>query len=96
VVVRRLKTFMRQQGRAWSMLFAPAPKPFVWPEITGGEHPSELCRCAGVPVSHHHASRAVDHDSDCPWLAAMCRTCTGTGWCITCGGDGTQPSEAAP
>lgn len=90
----RLPTFMRQQRRAWAMLFAPAPKPFVWPEVTGGEHPSELCRCAGVPISQSAAAHAVDHRPDCPWLATMCLGCGGTGACSTCGGDGIKPTEA--
>lgn len=64
--MRRLKTFLRQQRRAWAMLFAPAPKPFAWPEVTGDEHPSELCRCTGHQISQSTAAQAVDHQAGCP------------------------------
>jgi hypothetical protein len=89
--MRRIATFLRQQRRAWRMLLAPEPKPFVWPKVSGGEHPSELCRCAGVPVTQGTAAYAVDHLPDCLWLAAMCRTCRGTGACLACQGEGIQP-----
>lgn len=84
----RLKRFVRQQRRAWAMLLGPEPKPFVWPEVTGHEHPIELCRCAGAPVSQNTAAHAVDHLPDCRWLAAACKACGGSGHCPTCDGDG--------
>jgi hypothetical protein len=55
-----------------------------------GCHPSQLCRCFVGPAN---ATRGVlaDHDPGCLWVAAMCTRCSGTGWCIGCGGDGTRP-----
>jgi hypothetical protein len=45
-------------------------------------HPSQLCRCLHSDIDN------CKHDDDCPWLAAMCKDCHGSGWCMGCGGDG--------
>lgn len=74
---------------AWKVLFVGDRLPFEieprpLPEIT---HPSQLCKCP----------EGIDgpHLTDCPWLAAMCKTCIGTGYCTRCHGDACEPTEEA-
>ncbi len=47
-------------------------------------HPSLLCKCP----DGGNGSPFGDHLENCLWLAAMCKTCEGTGWCPSCRGDG--------
>lgn len=57
----------------------------------GPQHPIELCKCACG-----QDAPPTQHDAGCLWLAQMCRTCQGNGWCPKCGGDGTAPAPQAP
>ncbi len=87
---RNLRAFAMFQRSAWRALFrrrSPVVELPAAPE--GPSHPSQLCRC----LDGRPASIMSDHDGDCPWLAAMCRTCSGTGYCSACGGDGTNANE---
>lgn len=52
--------------------------------------PRSICQCFAVPPSPDYAPHVI-HRPDCPWLAAMCQLCAGTGYCQRCGGDGTDP-----
>jgi hypothetical protein len=94
----RIGRFLHLQRLAWWNLLALWPRRirFAPPDPdTVIRHPSELCGCLGRPVSAAHDVMA-DHRSDCPWRAAWCHACHGTGWCERCGGDGTDPTHAEP
>jgi hypothetical protein len=53
-------------------------------------HPSELCCCECGPDGFPE-----EHDPTCAWLAQMCETCDGSGYCVGCGGDGCK-GKAVP
>lgn len=60
------------------------PVPSLCATHSGGStHPSELCKCSCGPEGG-----VEEHDANCPWLAAMCRLCGGSGHCSGCWGDG--------
>lgn len=94
----RLRLFFRRQRIAWHGLLrrrvtldALTLHPPTFPA-----HPSTLCRCFPDVALDQQAAAHADHMSDCPWLAAMCRLCRGSGACNRCGGDGTDPRSSAP
>lgn len=88
----RLRQFFMFQRAAARALFSRrklvSAEDVIGP--SGISHPSQLCRCFVGPAD---ATRDVlsDHEPGCLWVAAMCSRCSGTGWCIGCGGDGTAP-----
>lgn len=85
---RNLRNAARNLHGAAQALFMDESPPSDLPDVPEGpSHPSQLCRCTG-----HETDDVAEHQSDCAWLAAMCKTCTGTGHCQTCFGDGCDPS----
>lgn len=87
----RLSRFWIYQRAAWRALFRRRVRTIDLPmAMDGPPHPSVLCRCNdGAP-----ADALADHMQGCEWLAMMCKSCGGTGWCERCGGDGTAPGPA--
>lgn len=70
----------------------PDPRPLPEPPNEGeGSHPSQLCRCTCGSTAPPE-----EHEPGCEWLAAMCRTCSGSGHCPLCLGDGTKGERVPP
>lgn len=63
----------------------------AWHQPRDPDHPIELCKC----VCGTDAPDA-EHSDDCPWVAARCAVCTGSGHCPECFGDGTRGDATAP
>lgn len=90
----RLRLFLVHQRSSWRALFRwrtrvrVSPEDFFLSEVADPRisHPAQRQRCAGGQP----ADVLADHDPGCRWVPAMCESCAGTGWCIGCGGDGTQ------
>lgn len=94
-----VRVYLRQAGRSLLsalrvLVFGPrrslADTVLMLTDTTLPPHPSTLCAC-----SCGKEGALKDHDAACKWLAAMCRTCEGNGWCKACMGDGTRASSAA-
>lgn len=86
---RALRRLARHLVGAAGAALGPAPPARVFLLDTEEDlprHPSLLCRCPGWQDDD-----VVEHHPACAWLAAMCRSCEGNGWCPTCHGDGTRP-----
>jgi hypothetical protein len=94
--VIRVRHFLMFQRAAFQALFRRRDnRPDPWPDISDyPAHPSTLCRCFDGVVDDPPALAHADHKPGCLWVAAMCKECHGTGWCIHCAGDGTDPEVA--
>lgn len=88
-----LAQFWWHQRRAFRALVRRR-RPVLFVEAPATQpHPSSLCKCFGPEPGMDHAALAhSDHDPGCLWLAAMCKTCLGCGWCSACGGEGVEPA----
>lgn len=95
--MNRFQSFWWYQVRSWRRLFAIRRKTVVLHAPIESSHPSSLCLCLGF-APNHQAAINIDHQPECPWLSAMCKSCGGTGWCHHCSGDGCEPrgQQAVP
>lgn len=90
----RWAQFWWHQRRAFRAL-ARRRRPVLFVGAPESPHPASLCTCPNITgVTHPIDLARNDHRADCPWLAAMCKTCDGDGTCSTCGGDGIEPPLA--
>lgn len=87
--VRKFLMFQRAAFRSLLRRRRTTDADFVVP--AGPPHPAKLCRCFGPDGGDPVHDVLADHDRGCPWVAAMCEACAGTGWCVRCGGDGIRP-----
>ena len=81
-----LKSMKRSFFYALSYLVVGVPQPKDSMAFLGAtsHHPSDLCKCDDREA----------HDPGCGWAAVMCKTCSGSGYCSKCGGDGCQSGRA--
>lgn len=88
-----MRRSIRLAVRAFRELLGPerevyGHEPFDGPSTADWHraHPADSCGCQEPGVFG-------DHREGCPWLELRCRTCTGSGWCASCGGDGLELTE---
>lgn len=90
----RLRLFLTHQRLALRSLFRQEPavlddEASVSAMLAAGiTHPSQLCRCFVAPALPRDV--LLDHEPGCLWVAGMCDRCSGTGWCVRCGGESAR------